>query len=848
MFSPELMIKTLLILLLVGCLPIDIAKGQGSAADYQRADRLRQTVQNKVFRSEVNANWLEDGERFWYRVNISPNESRFIFVDAKTGKREEAFDHERLAASLSKTTGKPVVEHQLPIRSLRFSESGDLTSFLFSGKKWEYDSKTHRVQEIRNTNAVNGTTIKVLASPRVGTRQGAETHVTFINKTESKVKLYWINDVENPTFYAEIGPGKQHEQHTFGGHTWLVADENRKNLGVFEATDRERGVAVIDGTWQPGRGASEGRNRNSNRRAQNGVSPDKHWLAKIVERNVILRDQESGQEFKLTNDGSDEDTYQGRVYWSPDSKKFVVYQERQGENRKVHLIESSPKTQLQPLLHSFTYVKPGDRIAQSRPRLFNVETKQQIAVSDNLFSNPWRISEPHWADDSSQFSFLYNQRGHQVLRIVALDATTGETKAIVDEVSDTFICYSSKTFFRRLEETNEIIWMSERDGWNHLYLYDSESGRVKNQITQGKWVVRGVDRVDVNNRQIWFRASGIHLDQEPYHVHYCRVNFDGTELVALTEGDGTHDIEFSPNGEYFVDTYSRVDLPPVTELRRSDDGSLACELEKADWSLLIESGWQVPERFVAKGRDGKTDIFGVIFRPSNFDPKQKYPVIEQIYAGPHSAHVPKLFRSFHGSQSIAELGFIVVQIDGMGTSHRSKAFHDVCWQDLGDAGFPDRVLWIKAAAESRPWMDLSRIGIYGGSAGGQNAMRALITHGDFYQVAVADCGCHDNRMDKIWWNEQWMGWPIGPHYGESSNVTQAHRLQGKLMLIVGELDRNVDPASTMQVVNALIKADKDFDLVVIPGAGHGAAGTRYGKRRQRDFFVRHLLRVEPRRE
>ena len=247
---------------------------------------------------------------------------------------------------------------------------------------------------------------------------------------------------------------------------------------------------------------------------------------------------------------------------------------------------------------------------------------------------------------------------------------------------------------------------------------------------------------------------------------------------------------------------------------------------------------------MAKGRDGVTDIFGVILRPSNFDPAKKYPVIEDIYAGPQGAYVPKGF----GPQvnELTELGFIIVQIDGMGTSYRPKKFHDVCWKNLGDAGLPDRVLWIKAAAAKYPQMDISRVGIYGTSAGGQNALGALLTHGDFYKVAVADCGCHDNRMDKIWWNEQWMGWPVGPHYAEQSNVTLASKLQGKLLLMLGEMDRNVDPASTMQVVNALVKADKDFDLVIMPGEGHGIAGSRYGERRLQDFFVRHLHGVEPR--
>ena len=303
--------------------------------------------------------------------------------------------------------------------------------------------------------------------------------------------------------------------------------------------------------------------------------------------------------------------------------------------------------------------------------------------------------------------------------------------------------------------------------------------------------------------------------------------------MILTEGDGTHSAQFSPDHRFFIDTWSRVDLPPVNELRRSDDGKLVCKLEEADASELFATGWQPPERFVAKGRDGVTDIYGVIFRPTNFDPNKKYPVIENIYAGPQDSFVPKSFRASYEQEELAELGFIVVQIDGMGTSNRSKKFHDVCWKNLGDAGFPDRILWMKAAAAKYPYMDLTRVGIYGTSAGGQNALRGLLAHGDFYKAAAADCGCHDNRMDKIWWNEQWMGWPVGPHYDEQSNVTQAHKLQGKLLLMVGEMDKNVDPASTMQVVNALIKADKDFELIVFPGAGHGVPP-------EKDFFSKLL--------
>ncbi len=560
----------------------------------------------------------------------------------------------------------------------------------------------------------------------------------------------------------------------------------------------------------------------------------------------MVRDLTNGKEMALSRDGNEEDAYSGRIYWSPDSKKLVAIRTQKGEEHKVYLIESSPKDQVQPKLQSIDYPKPGDRIPMAKPQLFDVVAQQHVPVSDELFPNPWSISDVRWEPDSSRFTFLYNQRGHQVLRIVAVNATTGAACPIVDEQSKTFIDYSGKLFVEYLEDTGEIIWMSERDGWNHLYLYDAKTGQVKNQITQGEWVVRGVERVDREQRQIWFRAGGIRPGQDPYYVHYGRVNFDGSDLTILTAGDGTHSIRYSPDRRFFIDTYSRVDMPPVNELRRTEDGKLVCELEQADWRALRKTGWRAPERFVAKGRDGETDIYGVIIRPTNFDPQKKYPIIENIYAGPQGSFVPKRFSPFTRMQELAELGFIVVQMDGMGTSDRSKKFHDMCWRNLGDAGFPDRIPWIKAAAAKYPWMDLTRVGIYGTSAGGQSALGGLLTHGDFYRAGVADSGCHDNRMDKIWWNEQWMGWPLGPWYAEQSNVTLAPKLRGKLLLMVGELDKNVDPASTMQVVNALIKADKDFDLLVVPGAGHGVAGSRYGWRRLEDFFVRNLLGVEPR--
>jgi dipeptidyl aminopeptidase/acylaminoacyl peptidase len=316
-------------------------------------------------------------------------------------------------------------------------------------------------------------------------------------------------------------------------------------------------------------------------------------------------------------------------------------------------------------------------------------------------------------------------------------------------------------------------------------------------------------------------------------------------MVHLTPGDGNHSVTFSYDKLYFVDIYSKVDTPPVALLRNGSDGTERLIIEKAEIAELQKTGWQSAEAFTAKGRDGVTDIWGIIIRPLNFDPSKKYPVIENIYAGPHSSFVPKSFRqTYDNMNSLAELGFIVVQIDGMGTSNRSKAFQDVAWKNIKDAGFPDRILWMQAAAAKYPYMDITRVGIYGTSAGGQNAAGALLFHPEFYDVAVSSCGCHDNRMDKIWWNEQWMGWPVDQSYIESSNVENAWRLKGKLLLINGEMDSNVDPASTTQFVDALIKAGKDFDYLLVPGMKHSSGGV-YGERRRMDFFVEHLLGVKP---
>jgi dipeptidyl aminopeptidase/acylaminoacyl peptidase len=575
------------------------------------------------------------------------------------------------------------------------------------------------------------------------------------------------------------------------------------------------------------------------------VSPDGKLEAFIQNHNVAVREVGSEDFTLLSHEGSEGDTYtRASLSWSPDSRKLAAYRVIPGFQREVRYVESSPEDQIQPKHSSLLYAKPGDVLDKERPVIFDIESKGRIEVDDALFPNAYRLSDLEWREDGRRLTFEYNQRGHEVYRVIEVDAATGATRAVISEEPETFFDYSGKRFREDVDDGAEIVWMSERDGWNHLYLIDGATGRVRNQITRGEWVVRGVDTVDVATRQIWFRASGMDPDQDPYFVHQYRIDFDGSDLTAYTEDEGAHAVTFSPDMEFYVDRWSRVDHPPVAVLRRTSDRSVVMELERADHSALLATGWTPPEVFVAKGRDGTTDIWGIITRPTNFDPSRRYPVIESIYAGPHGSFVPKSFSTNAQRQSLAELGFIVVQIDGMGTSNRSKAFHDVAWKNIKDAGFPDRILWHRAVADRYDWYDVDRVGIFGTSAGGQNAMGALLFHPDFYDVAVSAAGCHDNRMDKIWWNELWMSWPLGPHYAASSNVENAHLLQGELLLILPEMDHNVDPSSTLQVVDALIEADKDFDFLMVPGADHGTGGA-YGVRKRNDFFVEHLLGVDP---
>jgi dienelactone hydrolase len=594
--------------------------------------------------------------------------------------------------------------------------------------------------------------------------------------------------------------------------------------------------------------------RSINGPAHAVVSPDGNWLAYVMNYNVAVRpapakpaDAER-QTVLLSSDGSEANYYAvDTLAWPPDSKHLAVYRIRPGYKREVHYIESSPADQLQPKYSSMVYPKAGDVLALFQPVLFDVAAHRELPIDNALFPNPYEMTPFAWWKDSRGFTFEYNQRGHQIYRVIEVDAALGKARTLIEEASQTFINYEPLTrgqydhgkYFRQdLDDGKEILWASERDGWEHLYLFDGHSGALQRQMTRGQWVLRAVDRVDEASQTLYFEASGMDQDEDPYYVHGYKIRFDGTGLTPLTPAKADHTLNYSADGKYYVDTYSRVDLAPVMELRRAADAGLVMAVDYADDAQLRAAGWQPAEPFHALGRDGKTQIWGVLHRPLDFDPHRKYPVVEDIYAGPQGSFVPKSFTT--RIQPLTALGFVVAQIDGMGTNNRSRAFHDVAWRNLKDAGFPDRILWHQAVAAKYPWYAISRVGIFGGSAGGQNAMGALLFHPEFYKAAVANSGSHDNRMDKIWWTEQWMGWPVGPWYAESSNAENAWRLQGELMLVMGEMDKNVDPDTTLQVADRLIKANKDFELLFVPGGGHGAGG-RYGERKLMDFFVRNLL-------
>lgn len=601
-----------------------------------------------------------------------------------------------------------------------------------------------------------------------------------------------------------------------------------------------------------------------------GASPDGQWVAFVEEQDLHLRSQETGAEHRLTTDGRERYAYatplpspstlvaqdttalepQADVNWGPSSEQFVTYRIDARGATRMSLIESSPDDRWHPRTYTYVYPLGGDeRVPMAKLYIFNAETQEQIEIDAPPVPMLYYGGGPYlnWSEGGERLYFMRRDRDSQRIRLIEVNANTGTTTTLIEERSTTEGPVDPHmTSMEMIGGGEEILWRSERDGWSHLYLYDGKTGELKRQLTEGEWVVRSIVHVDEEERQVFFLASGREEGYDPYLRQLYRVNLDGSNLTRLTPEQAGHDVSFSPEGTYFVDTYSRINEAPVTVVRRSLDGSVVYQVAKANLSQLHASGWVPPRTFTVKAADGHTDLYGVMWYPSDFDPTRSYPIVEQIYTGPHSFHVPKTFGEFrtHQSQAMAELGFIVVMVDGRGTGRRSRAFRNYSYENLGGV-YGDHVAAIRQLAERHTYLDTSRVGIFGHSAGGYDSAHAILTHPDFYKVAVSSSGNHSHRMDKAWWNELWMGYPAGEHYESQSNMAAADQLEGDLLLVHGELDENVPPTATMKLVDALIEANEDFDLLILPGEDHGMRDNPYFIRRRWDYFVKHLADETP---
>ncbi len=744
-----------------------------SDLDYARAERyLPGNAAKLVFGLEMVPNWIGETDSFWYKVDTRSGK-RFMLVRPEEMAQRDAFDHVRLAASLSLATGRGYTHENLPIETIEYSpDMGSLTLTLSDQAAWRCD------------------------------------------------------------------------------------------LCNYEVTP-------CDGKPAPDHTVSK--------------SPDGKWEAFCRDHDLFVKSTETGEEFRVTTDGQEGYHYARplespivaaglltgeqaapwltpAISWSKDSMKFLTFKIDAREAGKCHLVQSVPLDgSKRPKLFSYIYPLPGDeKLPMAEPVIIDVEKKSltRVAVEPVEF---FYYGAPRlwgrWTDGARKDLLLVvRKRGSRVSTFYAVNPETGEARQLFVENA---IAGGDVPEQHATDDGETIIWPSQRDGWTHLYRFDvpgpehaggNDPGPF--QITHGNWVAREIKHVDAQSKTVYFTAGGKEPGIDPYYRLLYKVGFDGSNLQSLSVEDADHTVTFSPSGKYFVDTFSRVDLPPVTVLR-SCDGTRHLELQKADVELLMETGWKPPERFCVKGRDGVTDVYGVIFRPSRFDPAKKYPLIEGNYSGPHTIRTPKTFAgggqarwNYWQDTALAELGFIVVNADGLGMSFRSRAFLDYSFGNLGDGGFPDHIAAYRHLADKYPEMDLGKAGIYGASAGGYAACQAILAHPDFFKVAVVWAGNHDHRIDKASWVERYMGL-YGPHYIDQANPTLAKNLRGKLLIMHGDMDENVPPASSLQLVDALIKANKDFDFLTVPNGVHASGRSPYVIRRRWDYFVRHLMGSEP---
>jgi dipeptidyl-peptidase-4 len=604
------------------------------------------------------------------------------------------------------------------------------------------------------------------------------------------------------------------------------------------------------------------------------LSPDGKRQAFVRDWNLWVRELATGRETQLTKDAVKDFGYatdnagwtrsdRPIVKWSPDSKKIATFQQDQRAVGEMYLVDTRVG---HPNLQAWKYPLPGDEIVTMIHRVvIDVDTGRIVRVrlppdqhrsslcDDVACRGDW--GDVQWAADGSTVAFLSTSRDHRREQLRVADAATGVVREVMEEKAETFFeSGNGAVNWRYLPRSNEVIWFSERDNWGHLYLYDLRTGREKHQITTGEGNVTQLLRVDDRNRQLYFVAVGRERGRDPYFRHLYRIGMDGRNLQLLTPEDADHDVSVSPSGRFFVDVYSKPDVAPVAQLRDAD-GKLAMTLEKADITKLTATGWTPPTPITVKARDGSTDLYGLLYKPATLDPSKKYPIVNHIYPGPQTGSVGgRSFNPARGdAQALAELGFIVVEIDGMGTPWRSKKFHEAYYGNMGDNTLPDQIAGMRELASRFPWIDIDRAGIYGHSGGGYATAAAMFRYPDFFKVGIAAAGNHDNRMYEDDWAEKWQGLleknaDGTTNYDNQANQLVARNLKGKLLLAHGTMDANVPPNNTLLVVDALIAANRDFDLLMLPNRGHGFGNEGYWVRRRWDYFVRHLLGAEPPRE
>jgi dipeptidyl-peptidase-4 len=625
-----------------------------------------------------------------------------------------------------------------------------------------------------------------------------------------------------------------------------------------------------------GRGGGRGRGGRGAAPVITSTSPDGSRAVFIRDWNLWVRDTVTGSELPLTTDGVKDFGYatdnagwaksdRPIVVWSPDSKKVATFQQDQRNVGEMYLVSTAAG---HPQLQAWKYPLPGDETVSMIQRVvIDVESKTVVrlkmgpdqhrsSLCDNLTCRGSDWSDVQWAPDSGSVAFASTSRDHRRTVLRTADPSSGDVRDVLDETVKTFFeSGNGRVNWRYLPASNEVIWFSERDNWGQLYLYDLQTGKLKHPITAGDGNVTQLLFVDAKNRVLFFQAVGKEPGRDPYFAHLYRASMDGGPATLLTPEDANHEIAMSPSGRYFVDNYSKPDSPPITVLR-DVDGKLIAELERADISKLLATGWRPPQPIVVKARDGATDLYGLLYRPTHLVPGRKYPIVNHIYPGPQTGSVgSRAFSVARGdAQALAELGFVVVEIDGMGTPWRSKKFHEAYYGDMADNTLPDQIAGMKELARRYPWIDITRVGIYGHSGGGYAAAAAMFHYPDVFKVGISESGNHDNRVYEDDWAEKWMGL-LEKHtdgftsYDTQANQNFAQNLKGKLLLAHGTMDNNVPPNNTLLVVDALIKANKDFDLLMIPNAAHGYGdASDYMTRRRWDYFVRHLLGAEPPKE